>query len=151
MIFSGQVKFEEKFIHLFATNKGINRLLFSEEPIVLPFENSHIAHAREELKKYFKRELKVFSTPLHLEGTLFQKKVWSRLCQIPYGTTNSYRDVAIKVGGSNYSRAVGMANNKNPIPILVPCHRVVGISGKLTGYAFGLNIKEKLLDIEKNE
>lgn len=82
-------------------------------------------------------------------GTEFQKKVWKELLNIPYGETRSYKDIAIAIGNGKACRAVGNANNKNPIAIIVPCHRVVGSNGSMTGYAGGLDIKEKLLKIEK--
>ena len=103
---------------------------------------------KTELTDYFAGYIKKFKTPLDINGTDFQKFVWNKLRDIPYGKTNSYKDIAIKVGGGNYSRAVGMANNKNPLPIIIPCHRVVGSKGDLTGYALGLDLKRKLLELE---
>ncbi|MCK9159916.1 MAG: methylated-DNA--[protein]-cysteine S-methyltransferase [Bacteroidaceae bacterium] len=103
-----------------------------------------------ELEEYFKGERKVFDLPLNLIGTDFQKKVWSALCEIPYGETCSYKDIAVAVGKPNASRAVGMANHRNPIVIIVPCHRVVGANGSLVGYGGGLDRKKWLLDLEKN-
>lgn len=102
----------------------------------------------DQLQEYFFGKRKTFDLPLAIEGTEFQIKVWKALSEIPYGTTCSYKDIAIKIGNCKASRAVGMANNKNPIPIIVPCHRVIGASGKLVGYAGGLNIKQKLLNVE---
>ncbi len=86
--------------------------------------------------------------PLAPKGTDFQKKVWQALCEIPYGETFSYKKVAQKIGNEKACRAVGMANNKNPIAIIVPCHRVIGENGKLVGYAGGLEVKKKLLVLE---
>jgi len=103
---------------------------------------------RRELTDYFAGNIKDFKTPLDINGTDFQKLVWGKLRDIPYGKTNSYKDVAIKIGGGNYSRAVGMANNKNPLPIIIPCHRVIGSKGDLVGYALGLDLKRKLLELE---
>lgn len=103
-----------------------------------------------QLKEYFDGNRKEFNVNLKLIGTEFQKKVWKALCEIPYGETRSYREIAIEVGNKDAQRAVGMANNKNPIAIIVPCHRVIGANGKLTGYAGGLDMKQKLLDIESN-
>ncbi|MGL4731380.1 MAG: methylated-DNA--[protein]-cysteine S-methyltransferase [Clostridium sp.] len=102
----------------------------------------------KELSEYFKGERKEFTFPYKISGTEFQMKVWNALCKIPYGETRSYKDVAKEVGNEKASRAVGMANNKNPIAIVVPCHRVVGSNGKMVGYAFGLNKKQILLDME---
>ena len=90
-----------------------------------------------------------FSIKLNPKGTSFQKQVWNALMQIPYGQTRSYKEIAVTIKNSNASRAVGMANNKNPIPIIIPCHRVIGTDGKLVGYAGGLKIKETLLGIEQ--
>ncbi len=104
--------------------------------------------AYTQLLEYFDGERKKFDVPYQLNGTEFQKKVWSALCDIPYGETRSYKDIAIAVGNPKASRAVGMANNKNPITVIVPCHRVIGTSGKLVGYAGGLTMKEFLLKME---
>lgn len=104
---------------------------------------------KRELDEYFQKRRKIFDLPLRFIGTEFQKQVWSALLEIPYGETKSYKDIATVIGNSKASRAVGMANNKNRIMILVPCHRVIGISGKLVGYEYGLNIKKYLIDLEK--
>lgn len=101
-----------------------------------------------QLIEYLTGKRQVFTIPLHQVGTPFQRQVWEELLQIPYGETRSYSDIAVKVGNPKASRAVGMANNRNPIGIIVPCHRVIGKSGSLTGYAGGLDIKEKLLGLE---
>lgn len=105
--------------------------------------------AAKQLDEYFKGKRKNFDLPLNLKGTEFQKKVWEALKQIPYAQTRSYKEIAMVIGNKNASRAVGMANNKNPCPIVVPCHRVIGSNGSLVGYALGLDIKKKLLDLEK--
>ena len=89
--------------------------------------------------------------PLAPQGTPFQLSVWKRLCEIPYGETISYGELARRVGNPNASRAVGLANGSNPIPIVIPCHRVIGSNGKLTGYGGGLPIKEKLLALERRQ
>lgn len=101
-----------------------------------------------ELAEYFDGKRKHFDIPFALHGTPFQKAVWDALCHIPYGETRSYKEIAAAVGNPKASRAVGMANNKNPIPLLVPCHRVIGASGLLVGYAGGLDLKKKLLKLE---
>lgn len=101
-----------------------------------------------EIDSFFKGERKTFTIPIKLNGTDFQKKVWGELLKIEYGKTLSYKDIAIRIENPKACRAVGMANNKNPLPILVPCHRVVGANGALVGYAGGLNMKEKLLILE---
>ena len=102
-----------------------------------------------QIKEYLAGERQNFDIKLNPEGTEFQKKVWRRLCQIPYGKTAKYKEIALSIGNGDASRAVGMANGKNPIPLIIPCHRVVGSDGKLTGYAFGLGIKQKLISLEK--
>lgn len=104
----------------------------------------------KQLSEYFQGKRKSFSFSYELNGTDFQKKVWYALCQIPYGQTCSYKEIAIAIGNEKASRAVGMANNKNPIMIVVPCHRVVGSDGKLVGYVGGIEMKQYLLDMEKN-
>ncbi len=103
----------------------------------------------EEIREYFSGERKEFSIALDLKGTPFQMAVWDELQRIPYGETRSYGEVAAKIGKSKAARAVGMACNRNPIAIVVPCHRVVGAKGDLTGYAFGLKIKARLLELER--
>jgi O-6-methylguanine DNA methyltransferase len=102
----------------------------------------------EQVRAYFRGELRDFTCPLDLQGTTFQKACWEALRAIPYGATCSYADLARKVGRPKAFRAVGQANHRNPIAIIVPCHRVVGSAGSLTGYGGGLEIKEKLLRLE---
>lgn len=105
----------------------------------------------EQLKAYFAGELERFELQLAPEGTEFQKKVWNELCNIGYGETISYGELARRIGNAKASRAVGLANGSNPIPIIIPCHRVIGSNGKLTGYGGGLEIKEKLLALEQRQ
>lgn len=109
-----------------------------------------LKEAKKQLKAYFEGSQKIFDLPLNPKGTDFQKAVWQALLLIPYGETRSYKDIAAAIGSPKASRAVGMANNKNPLSILVPCHRVIGSSGKLVGYGGGLTIKENLLGLEKD-
>jgi methylated-DNA-[protein]-cysteine S-methyltransferase len=104
-----------------------------------------------QLRAYFAGELETFDLKLAPEGTPFQLSVWDRLCEIPFGETISYGELARRVGNPNASRAVGLANGSNPIPIVIPCHRVIGSNGKLTGYGGGLPIKEKLLALERRQ
>ena len=104
-----------------------------------------------QLRAYFRGELEAFDLPLALQGTPFQLNVWKNLCDIPYGETISYGELACRVGNPKASRAVGLANGSNPLPIIVPCHRVIGSNGKLTGYGGGLPIKEKLLALERRQ
>lgn len=104
-----------------------------------------------QLHAYFAGDLETFDLPLAPAGTPFQLAVWHRLCEIPYGETISYGELARHLGNPNASRAVGLANGANPIPIVIPCHRVIGSNGKLTGYGGGLPIKEKLLALERRQ
>ena len=105
--------------------------------------------AKGQLEEYFAGTRREFSVPLDMEGTEFQKKVWRALMDIPYGEVRSYSEIAEKVDSPKAARAVGMANHVNPIPVIVPCHRVTGKNGKLVGYAGGLEMKEWLLGMEK--
>ncbi|MBN9246930.1 MAG: methylated-DNA--[protein]-cysteine S-methyltransferase, partial [Hyphomicrobium sp.] len=104
--------------------------------------------AEIQLGEYFSGDRKVFSVPLDLRGTEFQKKVWSALLAIPFGQTQSYSEIARQIGVPNGSRAVGAANGRNPVSIIVPCHRAIGANGSLTGFAGGLEIKRFLLALE---
>lgn len=108
-----------------------------------------IKNTKQQLDEYFAGKRKKFDIPIKLEGTDFQIKVWKELLKIPYGETCSYLDIAKRIGNPKASRAVGMANNKNKIIIIVPCHRVIGSNKKLVGYACGLDVKEKLLELER--
>ena|SRR5215475_207948 len=105
----------------------------------------------DQLRAYFRGELEQFDLALRPEGTTFQQRVWSELSKIPYGQTISYGELARRIHRPTASRAVGLANGRNPIPIVIPCHRVLGSGGKLTGYGGGLAIKEKLLALEKRQ
>ena len=110
-----------------------------------------LAEAMRQLKAYFAGELENFDLPLSPQGTPFQQRVWGELQKIPYGETISYGELARRIGNPKASRAVGLANGSNPISIVIPCHRVIGSNGKLTGYGGGLPIKEKLLALEKRQ
>jgi|SRR6478609_4309914 len=111
----------------------------------------YLGETVRQLRAYFAGELEAFDLPLAPQGTPFQLAVWKRLCEIPYGKTISYGELARRIGNPNASRAVGLANGSNPIPIVIPCHRVIGSNGKLTGYGGGLPIKEKLLGLERRQ
>ncbi|ALV32494.1 methylated-DNA--[protein]-cysteine S-methyltransferase [Streptomyces sp. CdTB01] len=108
-----------------------------------------LGEAKDQLNAYFSGELTEFTLELHLHGTPFQRTVWDQLRRIPYGETRSYGELADALGSPGASRAVGLANGKNPIGIIVPCHRVVGADGSLTGYGGGLPRKRRLLDFER--
>lgn len=129
---------------IYLANQDIDDLLVKRQ------ETELLREAIKQLNEYFSGSRNFFDLPLELEGTEFQKKVWNALKEIPFGETRSYGEIAKKIGNEKAARAVGMANNKNPIMIVIPCHRVIGSNGKLVGYAGGLDIKEKLLNLEKN-
>lgn len=114
-----------------------------------PAEAEIFADAAEQLAAYFSGELTQFDLELHLAGTEFQRKVWAALQTIPYGETRSYGEIAMQIGSPGASRAVGLANGRNPIGIIVPCHRVIGSTGGLTGYGGGIDRKKALLALEK--
>ena len=107
-----------------------------------------LREARQQLEEYFRGDRRVFNLPLSPAGTDFQRSVWKALLKIPFGTTTTYGELASRMGNSNASRAVGQANGRNPIMIVIPCHRVVGSTGKLTGFSAGLPAKESLLALE---
>jgi methylated-DNA-[protein]-cysteine S-methyltransferase len=140
---------------LAATEKGLRRLHFDRGPMLTTGKDEvwvesreHLQPYEEQLNAYFRGELRQFSCKLDLIGTEFQKDCWKALLRIPYGKTCSYGDVAQQIGRPQAFRAVGMANHDNPIAIIVPCHRVLGANGTLTGYGGGLSTKEKLLNLE---
>ena len=110
--------------------------------------NTLIVEAVLQLRAYFDRRLRRFDLPLDLEGTDFQKRVWRQLESIPYGETRSYAQIAAAIGAPRAVRATGAANGANPVAIVVPCHRVLGASGKLVGYGGGLPLKKRLLELE---
>lgn len=112
-------------------------------------ETEVITEAFRQLDAYLSGELQTLTVPLAPQGTDFMRTVWAALCRVPYGKTACYKEIAIAAGSPKAARAVGLANNRNPIPLFIPCHRVIGSDGKLTGYRGGLAIKKLLLDIEK--
>lgn len=112
-------------------------------------ETPVIKEAHQQLMEYLSGERKQFDLPLSPRGTAFQQRVWNALLEIPYGETRSYKQIAEAIGNPKAVRAVGMANNRNPLLIVVPCHRVIGADGKLVGYGAGIEMKEFLLRLEK--
>lgn len=131
---------------------ALTHLYFSREPGLngaVSQETALLKEAAGQLEQYFAGERKTFDLPLAPEGTAFQLKVWRALQEIPYGRTRSYGEIAQAVGNKKAARAVGAANNKNPISIIIPCHRVIGADGKLVGYGGGLERKAYLLALEK--
>ena len=138
-------------IEITANDGGISSVAFVETNPENISNSSDLSEAIEQLGEYFSRNRKEFTLPLAPEGTLFQKQVWRELQAIPFGEKRSYLDIAIKLGDKNLTRAVGAANGRNPIAIIIPCHRVIGENGSLTGYAGGLWRKEWLLDFESSK
>ncbi|MGB8955414.1 MAG: methylated-DNA--[protein]-cysteine S-methyltransferase [Tumebacillaceae bacterium] len=139
-------------IEIQANEQGITSALFVEEEPTLPErENLHIREAVKQLDEYFSGDRRTFTVPLHLEGSPFQRGVWTQLQSIPYGRTVSYSDLAAAIGNSRAVRAVGTANGKNRIALLIPCHRVIGKNQELAGYAWGTWRKEWLLEHEKQK
>lgn len=133
-----------------ANEKALTHLHFvDEKKLQNNLENDMLRHAAQQLDEYFIGKRKNFELDLSLSGTPFHVKVWNELKNIPYGTVISYKTLAVNIGNSKAVRAVGGANNKNPIPIIIPCHRVIGANGNLTGYAGGLEKKKWLLAHEK--
>lgn len=127
------------------------RLYLPDEamPRIAEHETALLADGKGQLMEYFEGKRRAFDLPLAPEGTAFRKKVWAALLDIPYGETISYGELARRVDNPKGVRAVGQANHHNPIPIVIPCHRVVGADGTLTGYGGGLELKRALLDLEK--
>lgn len=133
-------------------NGAITRVTWQQLPKEWVLEETElIRKCKQQLDEFFEGKRKTFDLPLAPEGTAFQKRVWDALREIPYGETRTYKDIAIAVDSPKGFRAVGMANNKNPIAIMVPCHRVIGTNGKLVGYAAGMEIKTWLLALEQRE
>ena len=112
-------------------------------------DDAFFADAQKQLLEYFAGKRTEFTLPLNPQGTAFQKKVWQTLRALPFGTTCTYKDIATAMGNPKAARAVGMANSRNPIPLIVPCHRVIGAGGRLAGFAHGIEAKAALLDFEK--
>lgn len=121
------------------------RSLFKTDP-----SDKKLLDTFSQLDEYFNKSRKTFSITLNPDGTDFQKKVWDELLKIPFGKTISYLQLAMRLGNKNYIRAVGRANAANPIPIIIPCHRVLGNNGSLVGYSAGLKMKRKLLELENS-
>jgi len=142
-------------LQLVASNAGLRSVCLSlrgaESDVAIQKNDQHILLKTEkQLAEYFAGERKVFDIKLEMCGTVFQINAWRELLKIPFGETISYGEQAARLGDAKKSRAVGAANGRNPLMIIVPCHRVIGANGGLTGYASGLEIKEFLLDLEKS-
>lgn len=139
-------------LRISADEKAIAGLAFGGEPLAgaAALQTPLLKEAARQLDQYFAGERRSFDLPLNPSGTEFQKKIWDVLTKIAYGETQTYGGIAAAAGNPKASRAVGMANNRNPIAIVIPCHRVVGAGGSLTGYAGGLDKKEFLLNLERS-
>ena len=133
---------------LLGTEDALTRVLFGDAFWDAGDSVPVLEQAARELEEYFAGERRDFTVPLAPEGAAFQRLVWAELRKIPYGTTATYGDIAARIGKSGAAMAVGQANSRNPIPILVPCHRVIGANGKLVGYTGGMHIKKTLLAVE---
>lgn len=146
-------------LKLIANDEGLAAILWEDDdPMRIRIacdtqDDAHpiLAQTAQQLQEYFAGKRKTFTVPLNFIGTPFQKKVWHVMMKIPYGQTRTYGQLAAQINHPTASRAVGAANGKNPISIIGPCHRVIGSSGKLTGYAGGLNIKQQLLQLERGQ
>lgn len=141
--------FPKPYISITANEEGITSLYFVNEKENAINSSTIINQCIKQLKEYFAGKRVTFSVSLAPEGTEFQKRVWKTLQTIPHGEIWSYKKLALTLGSVNYCRAVGMANSRNPISLIIPCHRVIGHNGKLVGYTGGLDIKRWLLHYEK--
>ena len=137
------------WVRITAGGTGITGLVFCDKPETIENPGGILADCAGELSDYFAGKLRHFKVPLAPSGTSFQVKVWNELMNIRYGEVITYRDLAMRLGGPTYTRIVGQANGKNPVSIIIPCHRVIGMNGSLTGYAGGLWRKKFLLDLEQ--
>lgn len=141
-------------LKLAASEKGLTAITWHDAPSKGEGRSpacETLQQAEQELREYFAGQRKVFSVPLDMQGTEFQLAVWRALLEIPFGATCSYGQLASHLGNPQACRAVGAANGRNPIPIVVPCHRVIGSTGKLTGFGGGLPMKEFLLRLEASQ
>lgn len=138
-------------VHITESEKGITGLSFCGDTEQAPdISGIYLGEACRQLREYFSKKRRSFDVPLDLRGSEFQRRVWNELQCIPYGETLCYQDIAERIGSPKAARAVGLANNRNPILIMIPCHRVVGKNKKLIGYAGGIERKEYLLALEND-
>lgn len=135
-------------LELRSTDKGLSGLYFVEEKKDTEKLNTILENTIQQLDEYFNEGRTAFDLPIDVEGTDFQKRVWAELLKIPFGITKTYLDIAKSLGDRNTLRAVGLANGKNKISIIIPCHRVIGANGELTGFGGGIWRKKRLLDHE---
>lgn len=149
MIYSCLMEWEGKHLYLSANDEAIIEIGFSKPENVIWRDNSILWECKSELQEYFAGQRKAFNVPINISGTEFQNAVWKKLLDIPYGQVISYGELAAAIGKPKAARAVGNACNRNPIAIIIPCHRVIGKCGSLTGYAGGIGLKARLLELEK--
>ena len=150
MVYFCKYQFENISLYLVATETHLINIQFTQPQKALLQTTELLSMATIQLDEYFQGKRTTFSLPFKLTGTPFQLAVWKKLQNIPYGQTTSYKEIAQKINKPKAYRAVGMANNKNPLPIIIPCHRVIGSNGKLIGYAGGLKLKNYLLELEQS-
>ena len=150
MLYTCKYQFENISLYLVATETHLINIQFTQPQKALLQTTELLSMTTIQLDEYFHGKRTTFSLPFKLTGTPFQLAVWKELQNIPYGQTTSYKEIAQKINKPKAYRAVGMANNKNPLPIIIPCHRVIGSNGKLIGYAGGLKLKNYLLELEKS-
>lgn len=150
MFYFCKYQFENISLYLVATETHLINIQFTQPQKALLQTTELLSMATIQLDEYFQGKRTTFSLPFKLTGTPFQLAVWKELQNIPYGQTTSYKEIAQKINKPKAYRAVGMANNKNPLPIIIPCHRVIGSNGKLIGYVGGLKLKNYLLELEKS-
>jgi epoxyqueuosine reductase len=156
-MFYTQFTIEPLRFTVYADNEGVFSLFINSAPripkeyIELPADDARFFNIAKQLTEYLKGKRKVFRLKYHYQGTKFQHQVWDALKSIPYGTTISYKTLAMQIGNEKAVRAVGGANKLNPLPIIVPCHRVIQADGSLGGYACGIKVKRLLLEIERGK
>lgn len=150
MIYTSYITTEFGIIEIRATSRKLLSVLFVDYVLDNVTENEITKKCAKELLEYFDGKRKVFDIDIELEGTKFQKDILNELMKIPYGEVTTYKDIAIKIGNEKAIRAVGNIIGKNQILVIVPCHRVIGSNGKMTGYVAGTDIKERLLNLEKD-
>jgi methylated-DNA-[protein]-cysteine S-methyltransferase len=155
-LYYASAKISEVHFKVISSGKGIRHIFLNQKGAEYPLANLTRLHPDDpymygifkQLYEYFSLERKLFTLPLDIKGSEFQMKVWEEVKKIPYGETASYKDIAGRIKNPGSVRAVGKANSLNPAPIIIPCHRVIGSDGSLTGYAGGLILKEHLLELE---
>ena len=148
-VYANTIKSPVGLVEVTASDAGVTSIYFVEQPQHQTRPNQHINQCLTELGEYFDGNRKAFDVPLDPQGTEFQQQVWQALLEIPYGQMASYAEVASAINKPKAVRAVGAANGRNPLPIVIPCHRVIGTNGSLTGFGGGLEAKTFLLELER--